>query len=105
MNLLEDIKIIYLNVQHWTNEKHTALTAHLTENNPDIILFTSTSRTSQQGPIKISYYNTFTTNQRNEAHAGCGIAIRIGIKFRIINNFSNDTIAAEIDTAHGPLNL
>ena len=80
-----NIKIRYLNVQHWTNEKHTALIAHLSENNPDIILFTSTSRMTQQGAIKIPYYNTFTTNKRNEAHAGCGIAIKIGIRFKIIN--------------------
>ena len=97
------IKIRYLNVQHWNNDKHTALISHLTENKPEIILFTSTSRTKEQGPIKIPFYNTFTTNKRNEAHAGCGVAIRIGINFRIMNTFFHDTIAAEIDTAHGPI--
>ena len=97
------IRIRYLNVQHWNNDKHTALIAHLTEHSPEIITFTSTSRTREQGPIKIPFYNTFTTNKRNEAHAGVGIAIKIGIKFKLLNNFSYDTIAAEIDTAHGPL--
>ncbi|CAL4112278.1 unnamed protein product, partial [Meganyctiphanes norvegica] len=99
------IKIKYLNVQHWTNDKHAALTAHLTINNPDIILFTSTSRTKEQGPIKIPFYNTFSTNKTNEQHAGCGIAIRKGIIFELLNNFHHDTIGAKINTQQGPIIL
>ena len=57
------LKIRYLNVQHWNNDKHTALVTHLTVDKPEIILFTSTSRTRNQGPIKIPFYNTFTTNR------------------------------------------
>ncbi|CAL4099528.1 unnamed protein product, partial [Meganyctiphanes norvegica] len=98
------IKIKYLNVQHWTNDKHAALTAHLTINNPDI-LFTFTSRTKEQGPIKIPFYNTFSTNKTNEQHAGCGIAIRKGIIFELLNNFHHDTIGAKINTQQGPIIL
>ena len=99
------IKIRYLNVQNWTNEKHVALSAHLTENNPDVILFTSTSRTNEANPIRIPCYNTFTTNKTNTRHAGSGIAIRHGIEFEIIDNFFHDTIGAKIRTSSGPIIL
>ena len=97
------LKIRYLNVQHWNNDKHTALVTHLTVDKPEIILFTSTSRTRNQSPIKIPFYNTFTTNKLNELHAGCGIAIRIGIKFELLNQFHYDTIGAIIQTQTGPV--
>ena len=96
------LKIRYLNVQHWTDDKNTALTIHLTENQPDIILFTSTSRTTTQSHIKIPFYTTHHTNKANELHAGCGIAVRKGIKFEIIN-LHHDSIGAKIHTSHGPI--
>ena len=96
------IHIRYLNVQNWTDEKNVALIGHLTITNPDIILITSTSRLSTQTPIKILNYNTFASNKNDERHAGCAISIRKGIKFKIINNFASDCIAAEISTTHGP---
>ena len=69
------MKVRYLNVQNWTDDKNSALITHLTQDNPEVILFTSTSRTQNQGPIKIPFYNTFTTNKADERHAGSGIAI------------------------------
>ena len=98
-----NIKIRHLNVQHWTDVKHTALVAHLSETKPHIILFTSHSRTRQAPPIRIPFYNTFTTNKNNVPHAGSGIAILKGIKFDLMNNFTHDTIAAKIQTAQGPI--
>lgn len=96
------IHIRYLNVQNWTDEKNVSLIGHLTSTNPDVILITSTSRLTNQTPIKIVNYNTFSTNKNNERHAGCAISIRKGIKFDIINNFTSDCIAAKISTTHGP---
>lgn len=98
-----ELKIRYLNVQHWTDNKNTALIIHLTENNPDVVLFASTSRTREQAHIKIPFYATYHTNKSNELHAGCGIAIRKGIRFEILNNFTYDTIGAKIFTTHGPV--
>ena len=69
------MKARYLNVQNWTDDKNSTLITHLTQDNPEAILFTSTSRTQNQGPIKIPFYNTFTTNKADERHAGSGIAI------------------------------
>ena len=76
--------IKYLNVQNWTNDKHTGLVIHLTLNTPDIILLTSISRTRDQNPIKIPFYNTFTTNKHGERHAGSGIAIKMDMQFEIL---------------------
>ena len=96
------LKIRYLNVQHFTQDKETALILHLTENNPDIILINSTSRLNDQ-PIKIQSYITFSTNKQNERHAGSAIAIKKGLQFTIINNFLMDTIGAKIETSQGPI--
>ena len=48
---------------------------HLTQDNSEVILFTSTSRTQNQDPIKIPFYNTSKTNNADERHTGSGIAI------------------------------
>ena len=97
------INIRYLNVQHWTDDKNTALINHLTAPDPEVILITSTSRLNNQTQIKIINYNTFAVNKNNERSAGCAIAIRKGIRFKIINNARTDWIAAEIQTTHGPV--
>ena len=100
-----DTRIRYLNVQHWTDLKNPALIAHLTEINPDVILFTSHSRLNEDVKIRIPNYNTFTTNKLNERHAGSGVAIRYGIKFDLLNLFIHDTIGVKIETKHGPINI
>ena len=82
-NLPKRIQIRYLNVQSWTDEKNTALIGHLTKNDPDIILITSTSRLDHQRPIRIHNYYTFSVNKANERHAGAAIAIKQNIKFEI----------------------
>ena len=102
MNQPNELRIRYLNVQHYTAEKEPALARHLTENNPDIILITSTSR-PKINPIKILSYNTFTVNKTDERHAGCAIAIKKGIQFEIKNDFCHDTIGATIQTSKGPV--
>ena len=101
--LPRNIKIRYLNVQHWTDEKNPSLIAHLTENDPDVILLASTSRIREQPKIKIPSYNTFTSNKLNQRNAGSAIAIKFGIKFELLNQFHHDTIGARIETQHGPM--
>ena len=97
------MRIRFLNVQNWTDEKQTPLAIHLTEREPEVILINSISRTREQGHIKIPFYNTFTVNKNNVRHAGSGIGIRIGTKFEIINNFQHDTIGAIVHSNHGPI--
>ena len=102
-SLIRNINIRYLNVQHWTDAKNPSLIVHLTENNPDVILFTSTSKLNTDPKINIPHYNSFTTNKLNERHSGSGIAIKHGIRFELLNQFQHDTIGAKIETNHGPI--
>ena len=99
----EKINIKYNNVQHWTDDKAHSLAAHLTINNPDVILIADTSRRSHQTQIKIPGYNVHATNKMDELSAGVAIAIKKGIKYKIINNFQLDTIAAKIETSDGDI--
>ena len=75
------INIRYANVQHWTDDKDTALKNHLTSTDPEIILVTSTSKQAHHKPIKIHNYHTFSTNKNNERSAGCAVAIKRGLNF------------------------
>ena len=102
ITLPNELRIRYLNVQNYTEEKEPALARHLTENNPDIILITSTSR-QKNNPIKLLSYNTFSVNKNDERHAGCAIAIKKGIQFEIKKDFCYDTIGATIQTSKGPI--
>ena len=97
------LSIKYCNVQHWTDDKAGSLSAHLTINKPDIILITSTSRRSNQTKIKIPGYNVHSTNKMDEMSAGVAIAIKRGIRYKIINNFQQDSIAAKIETSTGEI--
>ena len=97
------IKIRYLNVQHWTEDKNVALINHLTSTDPDVILITSTSKQTQHNQIKIFNYCTFSTNKGNERNAGCAVAVKHGLKFEILNNFQTDFIGVKIQTTHGPV--
>ena len=97
------LNIKYNNVQHWTDEKAQGLAAHLTINNPDVILIASTSRRSHQTKIKIPGYNVHSTNKMDEMSAGVAIAIKKSIKYKILNNFQLDTIAAKIETSDGEI--
>lgn len=97
------INIKYCNVQHWTDDKSSSLAAHLTINNPNVILITSTSRRSHLTKIKIPGYNVHSTNKMDEMSAGVAIAIKRGIKYKLINNFQQDSIAAKIETSSGEI--
>ena len=96
------IKIKYQNIQAWNEDRRVALVAQLTENDPDVILMAAVGKTTQH-KIKILNYNVFVSNKNNENHAGCGIAIKKGIKFELKNNFKTDWIGATIETINGPL--
>ena len=97
------LNISYANVQTWTQEKNSALTAYLTKNNPDIILMADIGKATQNKPIKIFQYLVFATNKNNENSVGAAIAVKKGIKFKILNNFDHDTIGIQVQTKTGPM--
>ena len=87
INTTSNLKIAYANVQTWTEVKNTSLIAHLTKNDPDVILITDIGKTDRNKPIKIFQYLVFATNKNNENSAGVPIAVRKGIHFKVLNNF------------------
>ena len=103
INTTSNLKIAYANVQTWTEVKNTSLIAHLTKNDPDVILITDIGKTDRNKPIKIFQYLVFATNKNNENSAGVAIAVRKGLHFKVLNNFDYDTIGVQIQTRSGPL--
>ena len=99
------LTVTYANIQTWTEEKAGALRAHLTQNNPDVILMADIGRTDRNKPMKIFQYLVFATNKSNENSAGAAIAIRKGLEFKVLNNFNYDTIGVQIQTQTGPIIL
>ena len=97
------LNISYANVQTWTYDKNSALMAYLTKNNPDIILMADIGKTDQHKPIKIPQYLVFATNKNGENSAGAAIAVKKGIRFKVLNNFDHDTIGIQVETKTGPL--
>ena len=97
------LNITYANVQTWTEVKNSALTAYLTKNNPDVILMADIGKTNQNKPIKLFQYLVFATNKNNENSAGVALAVKKGLKFKILDNFDHDTIGVQIQTKSGPL--
>ena len=97
------LKIIYANVQTWTEDKKSSLAAYLTMNNPDIILMADIGKANQNKPIKLFQYLVFATNKSNENSAGSALAIKKGLQFKILNNFDNDTIGVQVHTQTGLL--
>ena len=76
------LNVRYSNVQTWTDEKSPGLIAHLTEDNPDVILLADIGRTDRNKPIKIFQYLVFATNKNSENSAGVAVAICKGLEFK-----------------------
>ena len=64
---------------------------------------TDIGKTNQNKPIKIFQYLVFATNKNDENSAGVAIAVKKGLKFKILNSFDHDTIGIQIQTKTGPL--
>ena len=92
------LTVTYANIQTWTDDKAETLRAHLTQNSPDVILLTDIGRTVKNKPIKIFNYLVFATNKTNELSGGAAVAIRKGLKFKVLNTFDYDSIAVQVQT-------
>ena len=78
------LTVTYANIQTWTDDKAGALRAHLTQNNPDVILLADIGKTDRNKPIKIFNYLVFATNKNNENSAGAAVAIQKGLEFKFL---------------------
>ena len=82
-DLMQDIKIIQHNVQHWSRERSIELGNFYRKENPDVILLNSTG-ISTQDKLKIYNYNVTKRNMFDEMHAGVAIAVRKNIKHKLL---------------------
>ena len=71
---------------------------------PDIILLNATGK-SDSDRIKIYNYEVHQKNVLDERHAGVAVAIRKGIKYRILDDYNGDTIGIQLDTPNGKINI
>ena len=101
MAVINTIKALQANVQHWTTNKINFYKNIRTED-PDILLLNK-HRVRNNGQIKIYGYKTEWKNVSNQARDRAVIAIKRNICHRIINNLSNNTVACKIQTGIGPI--
>ena len=100
--LLQEIKIVQHNVQHWSRPRSIELGNYYRKENPDVILLNSTGMTDNDR-IRIYNYNVTSRNILNEMHTGVAVAVRKDIQHRIIDDFTDDVLGVQIETTKGPL--
>jgi len=96
------LTIIQHNVIAWTYRRRQELCNHYRRHDPDIILINSHSLKHPQ-TLKIFNYTTYTSNKTNEGSDGVAIAVKQHIKHKILDTFTSELMAIEIDTPHGPI--
>ena len=65
-----------------------------------MILLNSTGVTDQNR-IKIFNYNVISRNTLNEMHAGVVVAVRGDLKYRIVDDFTDDVLGVQLETLRG----
>ena len=101
-NLLQEIKILQHNVQHWSKERAVELGNYYRKEDPDIILLNSTGMKNQD-KINIYNYNVTKRNTLDEMHAGVAIAVKKNIKYCLIDDFRDDILGVKVETTKGPI--
>ena len=103
-NLLQEIKVVQHDVQHWFRARSIELGNYYRRENPDMILLNSTGVTNQER-IRIYNYNVTCRNFLNEMHAGVAVAVRKDLQCRIIDDIDDDILGVQIETTKGPIML
>lgn len=98
---LDQIKILQHNVLHW-RERKFGLTHYYKTIDPEIILINSHGMKNNE-PLKIHGYTIHKRNQSDSPTDGTAMAIKSNLKFRIIDDFTSDILAAEITTSTGKI--
>ena len=101
-NQLQYIKVLQHNVQHWSRARSIELGNFYRKENPGVILLNSTGMTDRDR-ITIYNYNVTSRNLLNEAHAGVAIAVRKDLQYRIVDDFNDDILGAQLETTRGPV--
>ena len=99
-NLLQEIKIMQHNVHHWSRERAIELCNYCRRENPDIILLNSIG-IGTQDKLNICNYNVTKGNIFNEMQAGVAVAVKKDIKYRIIDDFTDDILGVQVETTKG----
>lgn len=91
------LKIIQLNVLAWTFLRRNELYNIFRLEDPDVILLNSHGR-KDIDRIKIYGYNVYQFNESNGEHDGAAIAVRKGIRHKVIDDFDESFIAIIVNT-------
>ena len=103
-----NLKIIQLNVLSWNNTaRRLWISLYIREKSPDIVLLNSTSLVCTEANknnlthIKLESYKSYSTKQ--EIQYGSVILVRNNLKYCLIPNLSETSIAVKIQTSIGPV--
>ena len=102
MAAVNRIKIIQHNVLQWRNRKQELYNLYRTLD-PDILLLNSHGVKDEEN-MKIFGYSIHQKNITG-ANDGAAIAIKEGIRHKVIDGMIDSTVAIEIETARGPIIL
>ena len=100
---MDNLTIIQHNVNTWTRKKEL-LSSIYKRINPDIILINDHSLTDNT-PLKIYNYTTYSSNKDNSMHRGTAIAIRNTLQHTVIDDFETDLLAIKLETSLGPVTI
>lgn len=100
---METITILQHNVQYWPTRRFNLTNTYL-KINPDIILINSHGITDN-APLKLQGYQSYSTNKFNEIHDGIAILIRNNIKYTIQDDFITNVLQVTIETTLGKISL
>ena len=99
---LSRLTVLQHNVLHWTTDRRNELCNTYRTYDPHIILLNSHGQKNTE-QIKIFTYTTYQSNRTETMGDGVALAIKSSIKHKILNNFTSEMIAVEINTPHGPI--
>ena len=100
---MNNITIIQHNVNTFTNKKFNLINTYR-QINPDIILLNHTALKNNT-PLHIQGYMTYTKNTQNLTNRGTAIAIKQCLAHKIIDDFTTDLIAIDLETDLGTITI
>ena len=98
--MIDNLKIIQHNVLTWTPKRSNELCNLYRLYDPDIILLNSMGMGKK---VKIQQYNVYARNTREEEQAGIAIAIKKGIKHKLLDEANGDLLGLELETSRGKI--